>query len=1113
MLTRRRDVFLMAFLILAALWLGRPVAAAGGWGSFHHDAQHTGRSLDTGPSTPTLKWAFPIGDCVDSSPAIGADGTVYVGARDGNLYAIHPDGTLKWTFPTGGAIFYSSPAIGADGTLYIGSWDGNLYAINADGTLKWSTATDNSINHSPTIGPDGTIYVCSEHNDQRVHTHSLYAFKPDGALKWYTTSPAASDTIWICSSPAIGTDGTVYVCTNTLYSGKTMLLAFAPDGTPQWHCETYSYAPPAIGADGTLYVGAPYYLYAITSAGNGTVKWQSNIGGMVYYATPAIGGDGTIYIGANDRNLYAITPDGTRKWAFPTLGVIDSSAAIGGDGTIYVGSNDGRLYAITPNGTQQWVFATGSCIRSSPAIGPDGTLYVGSDDGMLYAIGATPSQPALTLAKAISTANALPGDTVTYTLTCSNTGTAAATAVQISDPLPAHLTYVPGSVTSGGQYDAGSRTLTWTLSGLNANTTQQVTFQAVVDADTPPATTLTNQASITCTELPTPQQSNSVDLFTGTVRRGDWWMYQHDPQHTGRSAFVGPHNPTLKWFLKTALWHWDLYNPVIGKDGTIYVGEMAGGNLYALHPDGTVKWTSAVGSVAGAPAIGADGTLYVGSWDRHLYAITPGGTRKWAFPTGDWILSSPAVGPDGTIYISSQDHNLYAVNADGTHKWVFHTYATYTYHYNTEETNHIYSIVTSPSPAIGRDGTVYVSMNDMNLYAIHPDGTLKWVFPTGGLVESSPVIGTDGTIYLGSEDKHLYAITPEGTQKWAITSQTPIDSSPALGADGTIYVGIDSYLYAINPDSTEKWRYYFGYGSGIITPPILGADGTIYLSGGCALNPDGTLKWTLQATDSQGNPISLGAKLTIGADGTLYASSGDSYYIGYLCAIGEAPLPVLTLTKSASPTSARPGDTVHYTLMYNNTGTAAATNVVLTDVLPAQLTYVAGSANAGGTYTDSTRTLSWNLGTVNPGQPMEIVFQATVNVGTPAGTTIENSAGITCTEVTTPVVSNTATVTVLTPAYEGDVSPRGAIDQQVTMADWVQMSRFVAGLETPVAEDFQRADCAPLNSKGNGKLTLADWVQAGRFAAGLDPLTPAGGPTALGSGSSSQASGKAQRPH
>jgi len=47
---------------------------------------------------------------------------------------------------------------------------------------------------------------------------------------------------------------------------------------------------------------------------------------------------------------------------------------------------------------------------------------------------------------------------------------------------------------------------------------------------------------------------------------------------------------------------------------------------------------------------------------------------------------------------------------------------------------------------------------------------------------------------------------------------------------------------------------------------------------------------------------------------------------------------------------------------------------------------------------------------------------------------------------------------------------------------------------SPDASQFQRADCAPRSTLGNGAITVTDWVQAGRYAAGLDPLTPQAGP-------------------
>lgn len=71
---------------------------------------------------------------VTSSPAVGADGTIYVGSKNfspnNGMYAITDLGSSamqKWVFLTGGV--ESSPAIGADGTVFFGSDDQQIYAI------------------------------------------------------------------------------------------------------------------------------------------------------------------------------------------------------------------------------------------------------------------------------------------------------------------------------------------------------------------------------------------------------------------------------------------------------------------------------------------------------------------------------------------------------------------------------------------------------------------------------------------------------------------------------------------------------------------------------------------------------------------------------------------------------------------------------------------------------------------------------------------------------------------------------------------------------------------------------------------------------------------------
>ncbi|HEX3014356.1 MAG TPA: chitobiase/beta-hexosaminidase C-terminal domain-containing protein, partial [Methanobacterium sp.] len=101
-----------------------------------------GQSNYTGPQTNTTDWTYNIGGSnTDSSIAIGPDGTIYVGTincatRDGYLYAFKPNGTLKWTYHTGGV---TAITIGSNGIIYLKNYSGIEYAFNPNGTLKWNT--------------------------------------------------------------------------------------------------------------------------------------------------------------------------------------------------------------------------------------------------------------------------------------------------------------------------------------------------------------------------------------------------------------------------------------------------------------------------------------------------------------------------------------------------------------------------------------------------------------------------------------------------------------------------------------------------------------------------------------------------------------------------------------------------------------------------------------------------------------------------------------------------------------------------------------------------------------------------------------------------------------
>jgi outer membrane protein assembly factor BamB len=283
----------------------------------------------------TEKWrAQPWPSWANQSQlAIGADGTIYVGSSHNYLYAINTDGTLKWEFQCEYGVQHI--AIGPDETIYV-SGD-MLCAINPNGTLKWNSGVYGYT--APAIGADGVVYVGTTiwNSGNQEWDGYVYAINPDGTLKWsYKADEHCEFTII-----SIGGDGTLYL--GVEYNNN--LYAINSDGTLKWKFLTGGriYSSPAIGTDGTIYFGSQdYYLYAVNP--NGTLKWRFPTQHRVV-SSPAIGSNGTIYVGSIDKYLYAVNPDGTLRWMFDSRSGVDSSPAIGSDGTVYFASW-GYLYAL-----------------------------------------------------------------------------------------------------------------------------------------------------------------------------------------------------------------------------------------------------------------------------------------------------------------------------------------------------------------------------------------------------------------------------------------------------------------------------------------------------------------------------------------------------------------------------------------------------------------------------------------------------------------------------------------------------------------------------------------------------------------------------------------------
>ena len=368
------------------------------WAKFHFDGANTGQNPyenvigSHNVAGLTEAWTGMTSGPVISSPAV-ANGVVYVGAFDGNLYAFGAAGTTGcsgtpetcnplWTGVTGGAVT-SSPAV-ANGMVYVGSSDGKLDAFSATGTTGcsgtpkncsplWTATTGGDLGNSSPAVAGGAVFVGS--GDDK-----LYAFSATGSTD--------------CS-------GTPKIC-SPIWTGLT--------GGP---AETTSLSSPAV-ASGIVYMGSyDGNLYAFSAkatsncAGLPTIcspLWTAATGGQIQ-SSPAVA-SGIVYVGSNDGKLYAFSAAGmsgcsgaprtcSPLWtATPAVGQPVASSPAVADGVVYVGSSD-SLYAFSAAGitgcsgapktcAPLWVGGTTTGVASSPAIA-NGFVYVGSIGSRLWA--------------------------------------------------------------------------------------------------------------------------------------------------------------------------------------------------------------------------------------------------------------------------------------------------------------------------------------------------------------------------------------------------------------------------------------------------------------------------------------------------------------------------------------------------------------------------------------------------------------------------------------------------------------------------------------------------------------------------------------------------------
>ncbi len=357
------------------------------WPMWRKDPAHSS-TAQKGPSKLSLAWNFTTNGAVISSPSV-ADGIVYVGSQDKNIYALGAwSGNLIWKFQTQSAV-ESSPAV-ADGKVFTGGDDGYVYALDAHkGTLIWKTFVNGNLPYtfgsfvlksSPAVS-GGKVYVGSLDN----HLYALNVNNGNIEWKFKTGGP-------ILSSPAVANGAVFFTseepATGTLYKleADTGALIWKQDLPYEYQFTggTQMLGSPSVVA-GMVFASATLRTYYAMNEATGEVIWTfRNPGAMEFIASTPIYVDGELYV-INKFNIESLNATtGKTNWSFFTGDETYVSPSYA-DGKIYIVTSQRHIYILDAKnqGAKLASYTTPSSSWSSPTIA-NGRLYVGNHDWNVY---------------------------------------------------------------------------------------------------------------------------------------------------------------------------------------------------------------------------------------------------------------------------------------------------------------------------------------------------------------------------------------------------------------------------------------------------------------------------------------------------------------------------------------------------------------------------------------------------------------------------------------------------------------------------------------------------------------------------------------------------------
>ena len=335
------------------------------------------------PDRVAVDWTLPVNrgehTAAKSTPVAVGDGDVVVAGDTGRVQRVTPAGEVLWSTsvePTTRGV-HGTPAV-ANGTVYVGAYDGAMYAFDVEtGARRWRTGIGDAIGSSP-VYYNGVCYIAVEYSTPSGSVAALDA--ETGDVRWIDRQPTDHPHSTLAIDREAGrlvvgsNDGVCYAWT---FPGLERVWTFETDGAIKGPVATH---------DGLAVFGSwDGRVYGVDLA-DGSEAWSFAAERDVM-SGPAVAHDGTVYIGSHDSHLYALdAATGEERWSFRAGGWIIGSVTATRE-HVLAGAYDARMYALdAATGEETWS-VEGRGHATSAVLVDDGALY--------YAERATEERPGL----------------------------------------------------------------------------------------------------------------------------------------------------------------------------------------------------------------------------------------------------------------------------------------------------------------------------------------------------------------------------------------------------------------------------------------------------------------------------------------------------------------------------------------------------------------------------------------------------------------------------------------------------------------------------------------------------------------------------------------------